>query len=133
MRWTTFATAAIAASFSPCLTACGEPSPSAKKVQKELGETWDAMKTWSVEKKDDFVRSASPKVEEAKQKFAEWRTSAAETNAEAKKSLEADWVVVEQKFDAMKTASADQWSRHRDAFVDAYDAFKRKLASSPTK
>ena len=133
MRWTTFAAAAIAVSFSSCLTGCGEPSPSAKKVQKELGDTWDAMKTWSAEKKDEFVKSASPKLDEAKQKFAEWKTSASEKSAEAKKSLDADWVVVEQKFDAMKAATASEWNRNRDAFVAAYDAFKAKLASSPAK
>jgi len=133
MRWTTIATVVMAVSASPWLSGCGDPSPTAKKVQDKLGETWDAMKTWGVEKKDDFVKSASPKLDELKQKFAEAKVSASKTSAESAQKLEDGWNGVQQKFDAMKAATGAEWAKQRDAFVEAYDAYKTKLAKPDAK
>ncbi len=133
MRWTTIVALAMATSTGPWLAGCGESSPETKKLQQKIGETWDAMKTWGVEKKDEFVKSASPKLDELKQKFAEAKVSASKTSAEAGQKLEEGWNDVQQKFDAMKTATGAEWAKHRDAFVEAYDAYKQKLANPSPK
>lgn len=133
MRWTALLAMSVATSVGPSLTGCGEPGPEAKKLQQKLGETWGAMKSWGIEKKDAFVASASPRFDELKQKFADAKLSASETGAGAARSLESDWGAVQQKFDAMKTSTGEQWARHRDAFVDAYEAFQKKLAETPAK
>lgn len=130
MRWNQLAVVAIVFGLAPSLSGCGEPSPSAKKVMDKASDTWDAMKTWGVEKKDDFVRSASPKVDEMKQGFADAKAAASKKSAEAGKQLEEGWNGVEQKFDAMKTATGETWAKHRDAFLEAVEAYKQKLASS---
>jgi len=130
MRWTNFAVVAMVFGFALSIPGCGEPSPAAKKVMDNASDTWDAMKTWSVAKKDDFVRVASPKVDELKAGFADAKTAASKKSAEAGRQLEEGWNGVEQKFDAMKTSTADSWAKHRDAFLEAVDAYKRKLAAS---
>lgn len=133
MRWTKLAAVSVMCCVIPSLAACGEPSPAAKKVMDKASETWDAMKTWSVEKKDDFVKSASPKVEELKQGFADAKASASRTSAEAGQKLEESWNGVQQKFEALKTATGDQWTKQRDAFVEAYEAYKQRLANPTPK
>jgi len=130
MRWNQLAVVAMVFGIAPSLSGCGEPSPTAKKVMDKASETWDAMKTWGVEKKDDFVKVASPKVDEMKQGFADAKATASRKSAEAGKQLEESMNGVEQKFDAMKTATGDSWARHRDAFLEAVDAYKKKLAAS---
>lgn len=133
MRWTTTATLVIAMTALPALTGCGDPGPKAKEVADKLGETWGAMKSWGVEKKDEFVKSSGPKLEELKQKFASAKESAAKTSAESARKLEDGWNVVQQKFDAMKAATGTEWAKQRDAFVEAYDAYRAKLANPDPK
>lgn len=130
MRWNQLAVVAMTFGLALPTPGCGEPGPTAKKVIDKASETWDAMKTWGIEKKDDFVKSASPKIDELKQGFADAKAAAAKKGAEAGKQLEEGWNGVEQKFDAMKTATADTWAKHRDAFLEAVDAYKQKLADS---
>ena len=133
MRWTRIGTLAMVFGVGAGMSGCGEPSPTAKRVQDKLGETWDAMKTWGVEKRDEFLKSASPKLDELKQAFADAKVSAAKTSAESAQRLEEGWNGVQQKFDAMKAATGTEWAKHRDAFVEAYEAYKRKLASPDPK
>ncbi len=73
MRWTAMVAFATAASLGSPLLGCGDTGPAAKRLQEKFSETWDAMKTWGVEKKDDFVKGAAPKLEELSQKLAEAR------------------------------------------------------------
>ena len=133
MRFMKIASVVAATSLAPCLSGCGEPSPSAKNVQKKAGETWDAMKSWGVEKKDDLVKSASATLDEIKPKLAEARASAARASADAGKKFDDDWKVVQQKFEEMKSAGSDKWDKARDDFMQAYDSFKSRLSSSTGK
>jgi hypothetical protein len=129
----TIAAVLTAMSAGHCLTGCGESAPETKKLQQKLGETWDAMKSWGVEKKEEFVRNTSPKLDDLKRRFAEVRVSGSRMSGEAAQRLETDWTSVQQKFDSVKTATGEQWARHRDAFVEAYAAFQKKLAESSAK
>jgi hypothetical protein len=102
------------------LGGCGEPSPEAQRVQEKLGETWDAMKAWGVAKKAELVQKSGPMLESAKQKMAG-------AKGEAAKALQVEWADVEAKFATMKNAGADQWESARDAFLQAYETFKKKV------
>jgi hypothetical protein len=133
MRFRKIASVVAAMSLAPCLFGCGEPSPSAKNVQRNLGETWDSMKTWGVEKKDEFVKSASATLDEIKPKLADARASASRASADAGKKFDEEWKVVQQKFEDMKAAGSDKWDKARDDFMQAYDSFKSKLTSSTGK
>ena len=102
------------------LCGCGDSSLETKNLQQKAGEAWDAMKDWSVAKKDEFLQKSGPMLESMKQKLSE-------KSGDTAKSAQEDWKVVEQKFAAMKEATGDQWPKARDAFREAYDALKKKL------
>lgn len=114
------------------LTACGEPSPEAKKVQSKMGETWDAMKAWGVERKADLLESASRGLADLKQAYAGAKAAGSEAGAAASQQLDEEWQGVQQKLDALKTASGQEWIKARDAFLQAYGVLKAKLAARPS-
>jgi len=130
MRWTMIAAVVAAASLTFSLSGCGESSPETKKVTQKLGETWDAMKTWGIDKKDDLVKSSSEGLDTLKQKMADAKQAAPGVSADARQKLDEDWKVVQVKFDEMKNATGAQWDKARDGFLEAYGAFKRKLAAA---
>lgn len=133
MSRTRLAYALLAACLAPALQACGDPSPATQKLQQQLGATWDAMSSWGVEKKDELLRSAGPKLEELKRGLADATATAANTGAEATQRLVQGWSGVEQKFGAMKDATGEQWTKHRDAFLSAVQAYKADLAAARKK
>jgi hypothetical protein len=130
MRWTT-TSAVMAMSLVPCLSGCGDTTT--KNVTQKMGETWDAMKTWGIEKKDDLVKASSQKLDELKPALAEAKKSASAASADAAQKWDEEWKVVEQKFDAMKSSTGDQWGKARDAFIESYDGFKKKLSNATGK
>lgn len=133
MKWTTIAAVTAALSLTPCLTGCGESSPETKKVQQKMGETWDAMKAWGIDKKDDLVKSSSENLEVMEEKLADAKRAASAGGAEAALKLDEEWKGVQEKFEAMKGAAGGQWDKARDGFTQAYDAFKKKLANPTGK
>jgi hypothetical protein len=129
MRLMSIAWVVSATSLVPCLSGCGESSPSAKNMQKKVGEALDSMKAWGVEKKDELVKSASATLDELKPKLAEAKAAASRSSADAGKKLDDEWKVVEQKLEEMKAAGSDKWAKARDDFMQAYDSFKSRLAN----
>jgi hypothetical protein len=133
MRWTMIAAVVAAASLTSSLSGGGESSPETKKVTQKLGETWDAMKAWGIDKKDDLVKSSSEGLDTLKQKMADAKQAAPGVTADARQKLDEEWKAVQVKFDEMKGASGPTWDKARDAFLQAYDGLKKKLAAATAK
>ena len=111
--------------FAVPMTGCGEQTKKdLQKVGEGLGQTWDAVKTFAVNRKDEAVAFFSKEMAEAPEKYAEARLEVEKVGADAKAALDAKWKDVETTFEAAKTATGDGWAKARDA---AYDAFRAEL------
>jgi hypothetical protein len=133
MRWSVVPAVLALVGVGPLLAGCGEPSPEAKRVGQKAGETFDAMKAWGVDKRDDFVRSASATLESMKSIADDAKRSATGASADAARTLDDDWKVVQQKLDVMKTATGDRWASARDDFLAAYATFRQKVAAAAAR
>ena len=110
------------------LGGCGKPSDELKKVGTKMGETWDAVKSYSIKKKDDAMVLFRKGMDEVGPTYEAAKKKAAEMGGDASKALDAQWKVVEAKFAEAKDASAENWDSARDAFLKAYEDFKKKIA-----
>lgn len=128
MSWKTFVILGLSLAPAPWLAACGEDHPTAERVGTKVGEAWNAMTTWGVERKAELVEGASKGLADLKQAFAAAKAKGAVAGADAGGKLEAGWANVEQKFAALKDASGDKWVEARDAFMQAYAAMQREVA-----
>jgi hypothetical protein len=109
------------------LSACGEPSPSAKAVQDKLGETWDAMKTWGAEKRDALVQKTDEGLKSLEKPLADAKAAAGEAGSDASRALDGAWDTAKQKLEALKNASGEGFAKARDEMVEAYEALRAKL------
>ena len=110
-----------------CVPACGEPSDELKNVGDKLGDTWDAVKDYSVKKRKDFEAWSTKAFDGFDEKYAAAKKKAAEMGGDASKVLDQQWVVAQEKLAALKGASADGWDKAKGEFVEAMDTLKKTI------
>jgi hypothetical protein len=100
---------------------------SAKDVSQKASETVEAIKSYSVEKKDEAVAYAKKVGADADARIKELKAQAARQTGEAKaksdaliKDLEAKRAQAGRKAREMSQATRASWDKTKDAFAEAY-------------
>lgn len=113
--------------------ACGD-SPEAERLEHEAADAWTALRAYTVEQKDAFVRAVNDMTADLDGEVEELRVRAASASAEAR----ADWDRIMQdlerkrqelttRLDAAGAATAETWEEARSRVAEAYEDFKRAL------
>ena len=109
---------------------------SAKDVGQKAGETGEAIRDYTIEKKDEAVAEARKITADLDAKIKELKAAAARQTGEAKtraqaqiKDLEAKRATASKKASDLGRATKASWERAKDGFADAY----RDLATAYDK
>ena len=109
---------------------------SAKDVGQKAGETGEAIRDYTIEKKDEAVAQAKKITADLDTKIKELKAEASRQTGEAKakaqaqiKDLEAKRATASKKASDLGRASKASWERAKDGFADAY----RDLATAYDK
>lgn len=109
---------------------------SAKDVGQKAGETGEAIRDYTIEKKDEAVAQAKKITADLDAKIKELKAEAARQTGEAKtkaqariKDLEAKRVKASRKANDLGRATKASWDRAKEGFADAY----RDLATAYDK
>lgn len=93
----------------------------------QVGEAWDQVKTFTVEKKQAAVEYGKNLVRETDEKIKELEAQAAKSSGEAKAAQERSIKELKQKraqtaakLDDMGKASGNAWDATKQGFADAY-------------
>ncbi len=126
--------AALAVGLSGTLPAAAQTS--AKDVGQKAGETGEAIRDYTIEKKDEAVAQAKKITADLDAKIKELKAEAARQTGEAKtkaqariKDLEAKRVKASRKANDLGRATKASWDRAKEGFADAY----RDLATAYDK
>ena len=106
------------------LHACGETG---EKITETLGETWDAVKDFGVEKRGEAEMFFEKNLDGLDEKLASAKKKAAALGEDAGKALDTSWSEALKKLEALKSAGEDGWEVARDEFVKAWEALKKKI------
>lgn len=115
------------------MAACGD-SPEAERLEREAADAWAALRAYTVEQKDAFVRAVNDMTADLDGQVEELRVRSASASAEAR----ADWDRVMQdlerkrqelamRIDAAGAATAETWEEARSRVAEAYEDFRRAL------
>jgi hypothetical protein len=109
---------------------------SAKDVGQKAGETGEAIRDYTIEKKDEAVAQAKKITADLDAKIKELKAEASRQTGEAKakaqaqiKELEAKRATASRKASDLGRASKASWERAKEGFADAY----RDLATAYDK
>jgi len=109
---------------------------SARDVGQKAGETGEAIRDYTIEKKDEAVAEARKITADLDAKIKELKAAAARQTGEAKtralaqiKDLEAKRATASKKASDLGRATKASWERAKDGFADAY----RDLATAYDK
>lgn len=111
------------------LLACavGLFTPKPVLAASQVGEAWDQVKTFTVEKKQAAVEYGKNLVRETDEKIQELEVQAAKSSGEAKaaqerslEELKAKRAETANKLDDMSKASGSAWDATKQGFADAY-------------
>lgn len=126
--------AALGVGLSGTLPAAAQTS--AKDVGQKAGETGEAIRDYTIEKKDEAVAQAKKITADLDAKIKELKAEAARQTGEAKtkaqariKDLEARRVKASRKANDLGRATKASWDRAKEGFADAY----RDLATAYDK
>lgn len=126
--------AALAVGLSGTLPAAAQTS--AKDVGQKAGETGEAIRDYTIEKKDEAVAQAKKITADLEARIKELKAEAARQTGEAKtkaqariKDLEAKRVKASRKANDLGRATKASWDRAKEGFADAY----RDLATAYDK
>ena len=126
--------AALGVGLSGTLAAAAQTS--AKDVGQKAGETGEAIRDYTIEKKDEAVAQAKKITADLDAKIKELKAEAARQTGEAKtkaqariKDLEAKRVKASRKANDLGRATKASWDRAKEGFADAY----RDLATAYDK
>lgn len=126
--------AALGVGLSGTLPAAAQTS--AKDVGQKAGETGEAIRDYTIEKKDEAVAQAKKITADLDAKIRELKAEAARQTGEAKtkaqariKDLEAKRVKASRKANDLGRATKASWDRAKEGFADAY----RDLATAYDK
>ena len=96
-------------------------------VAQKTGETWDTVKAYTVDKKNDAVAYAKKLIKETDANIAKLEDKAGKAKGEAKaeyqkdvKELKAARARAAAKLGEMEKASGGAWDATKDGFADAY-------------
>jgi hypothetical protein len=103
---------------------CGEKSESWKKVEEGAGNTWGAVKTWSVERRDKASAFFKKSMADLEPKLKAAREKAAKAGGAASKALDEKAQTAAKALEALKGATAENWDKARDVFAAAYEDLK---------
>jgi len=106
------------------LHACGEAGD---RIAEKLGETWDAVKDYSVEKRDEAESFFESNLDGLDEKFAEAKKKAAALGKDAGQALDASLDEAAKKLEVLKGAGEDGWEAARDEFVKAWESLEKRL------
>lgn len=106
------------------LHACGEAG---EKIAEKLGETWDAVKDYTVEKRDEAESFFESNLDGLDEKLAEAKRKAAALGEDSGQALDAAWNEASQKLEALKGAGEDGWEAARDEFVQAWESLEKRI------
>ena len=113
-----------------CLTpGCGEKSESWKKVEKNAGNTWESVKTWSAQKRDKAGAFFSARMKDLEPKLEAAREKAAKAGDAASKALDEKAQLAAKALAALKDATEENWEKARDVFAAAYEDLKDYVTS----
>ena len=126
--------AALGVGLSGTLPAAAQTS--AKDVGQKAGETGEAIRDYTIEKKDEAVAQAKKITADLDAKIKELKAEAARQTGEAKtkaqariKDLEVKRVKASRKANDLGRATKASWDRAKEGFADAY----RDLATAYDK
>src|SRR5689334_25237051 len=126
--------AALGVGLSGTLPAAAQTS--AKDVGQKAGETGEAIRDYTIEKKDEAVARAKQITADLDAKIKQLKAEAARQTGEAKtkaqaqiKDLEAKRVKASRKANDLGRATKASWERAKEGFADAY----RDLATAYDK
>jgi hypothetical protein len=126
--------AALAVGLSGTLPAAAQTS--AKDVGQKASETGEAIRDYTIEKKDEAVAQAKKITADLDAKIKELKAEVARQTGEAKiraqgriKDLEAKRVKASRKANDLGRATKASWDRAKEGFADAY----RDLATAYDK
>ncbi len=108
------------------LAGCGD-DPKWNAVKKEAGETWDAIKTYSVAQREKAEKGFGENLAALEKTWAEAKSAAAAKSEVAGQALDARWKELNDKLATLKAAGADKWTEARDEFVKAFESLKRDV------
>ena len=101
--------------------------PTSTDVSKKTGEAWDAVKSYTMDKKNEAVAQGKQLVKETDDKIKQLEGKASKASGEAKvqydkeiKDLKAKRAQAARKLDEMSKASAASWDSAKQGFADAY-------------
>ena len=113
--------------FAAALSQAAMAETTAKDVSKKTGETWDTVKSYTIEKKDEAVAYGKKLVHQTDREIKALDRKAAKTSGEAKAQLQSDVKEIKakrkeasKKLDEMGKATSAAWNDARDGFADAY-------------
>ncbi|HZP37086.1 MAG TPA: hypothetical protein VFE48_11445 [Methylomirabilota bacterium] len=127
----TLARALVAAAIGLALATVGAPpavaQTSARDVGQKAGETGEAIRDYTIEKKDEAVAQAKKITADLDAKIKELKAEAARRTGEAKaraqaqiKDLEAKRAKAAQKASDLGRATRASWEHAKAGFADAY-------------
>jgi hypothetical protein len=131
-----------AATFVLCL--CGVApagaQSAASSVAKESGEAWDAVKAYTVEKKNDAVAFGKKIVGETDAKIKDLESKAAQSTGEVKAAHEKNLQDLKLKraqaaarLDEMGQATGAAWDATKQGFADAYKDLRQAYDKAAEK
>ena len=117
---------AVLATFLPAALAAGQ-TPAKDAPSSKTAEAWDAVKSYTVEKKSEAVTFGKKLMRETDAKIKGLEAKALRAKGDTKaaydreiKDLKVKRGQVGKKLDAMGKASGKAWDATRDGFADAY-------------
>ena len=119
--------AILAATLSAVLALGSVTALAASHAAGEKTSTWEDVKTWTHEKKNDavaagkkMIAATDKKMDEAQAQAKKAGTDTSEAHKQNMKDLQAKKAAAAAQLDKMEKAGATAWTGTRDAFAAAY-------------
>ncbi len=110
----------------------GNNEDSSKKVSKELGEAFDAMKQYGYEKKEEFAAWADKRMAELDKKIADLQKKMDKAGAEAKKNWQSTLEALKEErqelgknLDSLKKSGREAWEDMKWGFSAAFSKMEQ--------
>ncbi|MGW8311915.1 MAG: hypothetical protein ACWGOL_01640 [Desulfuromonadales bacterium] len=114
----------------------GESKTTATEVQKKAAETYQALKDYTIEQRDQAVAAAEKKLATLDQQInvlqndldARWQTMSQATREKTRemiRKLNKQREAVAEWYGGMRHSSADAWEEVKKGFADSYDRLER--------
>ena len=119
--------AILAATFGAMMALGSTTALAASHAAGEKNSTWEDVKTWTHEKKNDavaagkkMIAATDKKMEEVQAQAKKAGTETSDAHKQNMKDLQAKKAAAAAQLDKMEKAGATAWTGTRDAFAAAY-------------